>query len=254
MHPVLFSFGSIRLYSYGVLVAIGVWMAVLLLRTNAKQIFIGSSTVVDLAFVAIVSGFIGARVFYVTQYWDYFRTSPLEVLKIWEGGIILYGGLIGGFVGFSIFVQAKRLPFLMLLDLFVPPLALAQGFGRVGCFLNGCCFGRSTRVPWGVSFPFLAGRVHPTQLYEAVFCFFLAVFLFFLWRRYLKAGAVAFSYFILYPLGRFVIEFVRGDHPKVLLNLTLHQWISLVLVIATSLLFLWACFIHDGKKATDRSA
>ncbi len=253
MYPTLFSFGHIHLYSYGVLVAIGVLSAVLLLRLNAKQISIDPETVVDLAIATVVSGFVGARIFYVIQFWDYFRASPLDVVKIWEGGIVLYGGLIGGVLGFSIFIRMKRLPFFALLDLFVPGMALAQGFGRIGCFFNGCCYGKETTVPWAVSFSFLDHPVHPTQLYEATFCFSLALFLLFLWRKRLSIGAVSFAYFMLYPLGRFVIEFFRGDNARIFLNLTLSQWISIVLMISTSTLFM-SLRSRYGRKTADRSS
>lgn len=254
MHPILFSFGPIRLYSYGLLVAIGVLSAVLLLRRNAKRISIDPNVILDLAIVTVTSGFIGARIFYVLQYWDYFIASPLEIVKIWEGGIVLYGGLVGGLLGFLIFIKVKRLPFVALLDLFVPALALAQGFGRIGCFLNGCCFGLPTALPWGVSFPFSGHPVHPTQLYEAVFCFALAALLFFLWQRRPRTGTVAASYFILYPTGRFLFEFVRGDQAKFFLHLTLHQWFSLVLIAVTLVLVLRGRLVRDGKKAIDRPA
>ncbi len=251
MHPILLFFGPVRLYSYGVLVAIGVLSAVLLLRANAKIVSVDSETVVDLAITTVVSGFVGARIFYIIQFWDYFRTSPLDMVKIWEGGIVLYGGLIGGLLGFSIFIWMKRLSFLVLLDLFVPGMALAQGFGRIGCFFNGCCYGKPATVPWAVSFPFLDHPVHPTQLYEATFCFSLALLLLFLWRKRLAVGAVSFAYFTLYPLGRFSIEFFRGDNAKIFLNLTLSQWISVLIMILTLLLFV-SFRSRYGRKTTDR--
>lgn len=253
MHPILLSLGPIRLYSFGVLVAIGVLSAILLLRTNAKRISVSPDVMVDLAIVTVVSGFIGARILYVIQYWDFFRASPFEILKIWEGGIILYGGLIGGLLGFSIFIRIKRLPFLTLLDLFVPALALAQGFGRIGCFLNGCCFGSPTDLPWQVQFPLLDHPVHPTQLYEATFCFLLAAFLLFLWQQRLRAGTVAVSYFILYPAGRFLFEFFRGDNIPIFLNLTAHQWISMILILLSSLALFNIYSSRDGNQTTHRS-
>ena len=251
MHPILLSLGPVHLYSYGVLVALGVLSAVLLLRANAGQISINPEVVVDLAITTVVSGFVGARIFYVIQFWDYFRTSPLDMLKIWEGGIVLYGGLIGGLLGFAIFIRLKRLPFLALLDLFVPGMALAQGFGRIGCFFNGCCYGKATKVPWAVSFPFLDHPVHPTQLYEVAFCFSLSLFLLFLWRKRLPVGTVSFAYFTVYPLGRFSFEFFRGDNVRMLLNLTLHQWISIALIVSTLSLFALINSRH-GRKTVNR--
>ncbi len=248
MHPTLVSIGPFHLYSYGLLVAIGVLAAIALIRNNAKDISVNSELALDLAITTVVSGFIGARIFYVIEFWDYFRSSPIDAIKIWEGGIILYGGLAGGLLGFTLFVRLKRLSYLSMLDLFVPALALAQAFGRLGCFLNGCCYGKASTLPWSVSFPALDHRVHPTQLYEAAFCFLLAAFLLILWRRRLQPGVVSAAYFILYSVGRFTIEYFRGDNLKLLFDLTLPQWTSLIFLAAAVISILWLRFGWLWKK------
>ncbi|MBI1978306.1 MAG: prolipoprotein diacylglyceryl transferase [Candidatus Omnitrophica bacterium] len=253
MHPILFSFGPLRVYSYGVLVAMGVLSAVLLLRSSARRLTLHPDVIVDLAIATVISGFVGARIFYVIQFWDQFQNAPLDAIKIWEGGIVVYGGMIGGLIGFLVFVRLRKLPFLSLLDMFVPALAFAQGFGRFGCFMNGCCFGKSTTLPWGISFPFLESQVHPTQLYEAAFCFALALFLLLFSRKKLSVGSVSAAYFILYPMGRFVIEFFRGDNARILMGLTLAQWISIGSIAVTLLLVFISKFSH-GKKSLYRSA
>ncbi|MBI4358292.1 MAG: prolipoprotein diacylglyceryl transferase [Candidatus Omnitrophica bacterium] len=250
MYPVLFSFGPIRLYSYGLLVALGVLLAVLLLRINARGTSVHPDTVVDLAIVTVIGGFAMARAFYVVQFWNYFRNAPLDIFKMWQGGIILYGGLVGGILGFTFFIWVRHLPFMTLLDLFVPATALAQAFGRIGCFLNGCCFGKASQVPWAVSFPFLKEPVHPTQLYEAFYCFLLTGLLLFLWNRRFRTGTVAAAYFILYPMGRFVIEFFRGDSQVILFHLTLNQWISFGFVLFVLILLVFTRFIWPWKKST----
>ena len=250
MHPILFSFGPLRFYSYGALVAIGIFLAVFFLQRHAKVISVSPETMVDLAIATVVSGFIGARIFYIIQFWDYFANAPFDMIKFWQGGLVLYGGLIGGILGFLTFVKLKRLPFLDLLDLFVPAMALAQGFGRIGCFFNGCCFGKPSDLPWAVSFPFLDHAVHPTQLYEALFCFGLAFFLFLLWKRKLRTGWVALAYFVLYPAGRFFLEFFRGDNQAVFLSLTLQQGLSLVFVFVA----LFSLLYFYGKKRNHRSS
>ncbi len=253
MHPIIFSFGVIHLYSYGFLVAIGVLSAIFLIRRNAKWILLNPDISVDLAMTTVVSGFIGARIFYVLQHWSFFRGVPLDALKIWEGGIVLYGGLIGGLIGFFLFVKWRGLSFLAMLDLFVPATALAQGFGRLGCFLNGCCFGRESKLPWAVKFPFLDEKVHPTQIYESIYCFALAFFLYHLWKRRKTDGTVALAYFILYPIGRFFIEFLRGDQRHYFLNFTLAQWMSL-LFLAVAFYFFRIRKSSRGKNSADRSS
>jgi phosphatidylglycerol:prolipoprotein diacylglycerol transferase len=250
MHPVLFSIGPLHFYSYGALVAIGIFLAVFFLQKKAKAISVLPETMVDLAIATVVSGFIGARIFYIVQFWDYFKNAPLDMIKLWQGGLVLYGGLIGGILGFISFIKLKQLPFLKVLDLFVIATAIAQGFGRIGCFFNGCCYGSHSDLPWVVSFPFLDHAVHPTQLYESAFCFLLAFFLFSLWKRKRRVGMVSAAYFILYPLGRFVLECFRGDNANVFYNLTFPQWMSMVIV----LIVLLTTFIFYGTKRIHRSS
>lgn len=233
MHPILFSYGPLHLYSYGFLVALGVLSAILLIRRNAKMAGLNPDASIDLAMATVISGFLGARIFYVLQHWDFFKHAPLDMFKIWQGGIVLYGGLIGGLIGFTLFIWLNRLSFLTMLDLFVPAVALAQGFGRLGCFLNGCCYGSECHWPWAVKFSFIEETVHPTQLYEAGFCFALSFFLYRLWKKKPHTGTVAAAYFIAYPMGRFFIEFLRGDQSRYLLNLTSAQWISAVFIVVT---------------------
>ena len=254
MYPTIFSWGAVRIHSYGLMVAVGVFLAISFLRRSARKIHVDPNQIVDLALVTLLAGFVGARVFYVTQFWQYFRSVPIDILKLWQGGIVLYGGLVGGFLGFWIFIKVHRLSFLSLLDLFIPAVALAQGFGRLGCFLNGCCFGTRTTLPWGVLFPFLEYRVHPTQLYESFFCFLLFGFLLILWykRSSSTPGIVSSTYFILYPIGRFFLEFLRGDNSKLFLNLTLAQWISFVILLFALPLLVF--FISHGRKVSRRAS
>ncbi|OGW88647.1 MAG: prolipoprotein diacylglyceryl transferase [Omnitrophica bacterium RIFCSPLOWO2_01_FULL_50_24] len=237
MHPILFSLGPLVIHSYGVMVAIGVWAAVTVLRRNAAKAGLDRDLAVNLALAVIFFGFAGARLFYVFLFWEYFSHVPLQIVQIWKGGIVLYGGMAGGLAALWVVTKMKGQSFLEWLDLFLPPIALAQGFGRIGCFLNGCCYGTASSLPWAVSFPFLEGRVHPTQLYESLFCFALAAFLLVLWGKRPKPGVVSAAYFFGYALGRFVLELVRGDNPKLVLGLTLPQAVSvLVMVLSVFLL------------------
>ncbi len=250
MHPLLFSFGPLRLYSYGLFVATGVLAAILMIRRNARVSGLNPDISVDLAMTTVISGFTGARIFYVIEFWDYFKNSPLDVLKIWQGGIVLYGGLMGGLLGFILFIKLSKLSFLTMLDLFVPATALAQGFGRLGCFMNGCCFGRSCDLPWAVKFSFLEAKVHPTQIYESIFCFLLAVFLYRLWKKKPAVGTVSFAYFTIYPVGRFIIEFFRGDSNR-LFYLTPAQWVSIVFIVVS--FAFWMIGNFYGKNRIERT-
>jgi phosphatidylglycerol:prolipoprotein diacylglycerol transferase len=236
------------IFPYGAFEALGVFAGILLLRKNAPLIFLSSDTATDLAVTAVISGFVGARLFYVVQFWDYFQKAPLDIFKLWQGGITFYGGVFGALLGSFIYAKLKRIHFLIVLDFLVPAIALAQGFGRIGCFLNGCCYGKLTHMPWAVTFPFLDHAVHPVQLYEAFFCFVLAFFLSILWSRKPKTGFVATVYFTLYPIGRFILEFFRGDNPVIFSGLTLPQWVSILIIVVTLFLNLY------GTKRIRRSS
>ncbi|MBI4388535.1 MAG: prolipoprotein diacylglyceryl transferase, partial [Candidatus Omnitrophica bacterium] len=247
MHPNLFSIGPLTLHSYGLLVALGILAASSYLTRNALRVGKSQDEMIDLILVTTVSGFIGARLLYVIYEFPYFSEHPSEILAIWKGGIILYGGLLGGFVGFLGFLSWKKWPILKTLDLFTPAMALAHGFGRIGCFLNGCCYGKETLCPLGVVFPFSQSALHPTQLYEAVFCFGLFVFLAVLYRKHREqAGLTSFLYFVIYSMGRFVIEFLRNDMDRLAFGLTLAQWMSIGIFSGAVIIFIILSF----KKGT----
>jgi phosphatidylglycerol---prolipoprotein diacylglyceryl transferase len=231
MIPVLYSIGPIRIHSYGLLVALGVLTAVFIVRKNALKVALNPDLMVDIALGVVLAGFIGARLFYVGLYWSYFKDQPLEILMLWKGGIVLYGGLMGGLFAFYIYSKLHQISFLKLLDLFLPAALLAQGFGRIGCFLNGCCYGAETKLPWAVSFPFSDHYVHPTQLYSSFYCFGIALFLLHLFSKQPATGVVAGYYFLLYGSGRFVLEFFRGDNPAAVFCLTVPQLMSIAVVL-----------------------
>ena len=239
MHPSLFAIGPLKFHTYGLFVALGILAAFWYLTKRAAGIGMSRESMTDLVLAVTISGFFGARLLYVIYEFDYFKKAPLEIFAIWNGGIIFYGGLLGGLLGFVFFSRTTDLPALKALDLLMPAGALAQGFGRIGCFFNGCCYGKETSSPLGIVFPFDISPLHPTQLYESAFCFLLAGFLaFFYSRNKDKAGATSFLYFTLYPAGRFVIEFFRNDMSRLSFGLTLGQWMSAGVFLLTASVFL----------------
>lgn len=233
MFPKLFSIGPVTLHSYGLMVAIGVLAAARYLTKNARRLGKSEDEMVDLILVTVISGFVAARLLYVIYEFDYFEKNLLDVFAIWKGGLVFYGGLIGGVIGFLGFARIKKWPILKTLDLFTPATVLAQGFGRIGCFLNGCCYGKETHSFIGVTFPFSGVPLHPTQLYEAFFSFMLFGFLVWAYRRRnVTVGMTSFLYFTLQPLGRFLIDFLRNDTARFVLGLTSAQWTSAGLFVA----------------------
>lgn len=237
MKPVLFSFGSLHLYSYGLSIAVGVLLSLVLMQCRAaKEGFPAKDDVLDISFSVLIWGFLGARLFYVVQNLSYYLSYPLKVFAVWEGGLIVYGGLVVGLAGFWITLRKKKIPFWKMLDFIVPYTALSQAFGRIGCFLNGCCYGKACDLPWAVKFQETAFPVHPTQLYEAAFDLGLFAFLLAVRKKSRFEGQTGLSYFLLYGLGRFFVEFLR-EPSWVWQGITSNQWLSAAVIFVAFLFF-----------------
>ena len=237
MIPVIASIGPIHLYSYGLCLALGLILSLILMRRRAaKEGFPKPDDCSDMIFAVFIWGFIGARLFYVAQNLSYYLANPLKILAVWEGGLIFYGGVITALIGFIVTTRSKKLSFWKFLDFFVPYVALTQFFGRVGCFLNGCCYGQTCDLPWAVQFPLVENSVHPSQLYEALFSLFLFGYLLMRSRKIRFEGEIGLFYFLFYAFGRFLIEFTR--EPGVSwMGITLNQWISFGVAFIAFLFF-----------------
>lgn len=156
MHPILFEIPGIhlKLHAFGLLLCLAFFAAIALGIWRARRESLNPDWVYDIGLWALFGGLIGARLFYVVQYWGQGRIrSFFDIFKIWEGGIVFYGGLAGGLAACLAFALIKKLPILPLLDLSAPSLALGLAIGRLGCFMNGCCYGDPANLPWAVSFP-----------------------------------------------------------------------------------------------------
>ncbi|MDP3723298.1 MAG: prolipoprotein diacylglyceryl transferase [Candidatus Omnitrophota bacterium] len=233
MHPILVTVGPCTLYSYGVLLVIAFVVSTWLASRAARRLppaqrAIGAEQLVDCASLALLSGVVGARLFYIILQRELFLQSPWEVLAVWHGGLVWYGGLAGGLLAAWGYVRWKRLSFLGVLDQFAPFLAVGHAIGRVGCFLNGCCYGKPTGAWWGVTFPGHAQPVIPTQLLEAAGLIVLSVALRRIQRGRLteRRGALFGVYLMGYAVLRFVLEFLRGDQASGWAGLTLPQFMS----------------------------
>ncbi len=232
MFPVLFKWKALTLYSFGLFFALGVLASYALFRLLARSKDLPVETLSNLYIGVLAVSILGARLTYVASASSYYVANPIEVFFLWEGGLIFYGGFAVGLAFLIAVCRARKLPFWRVADCFVASVAVAQVFGRVGCFLNGCCYGKPFSGFWAVRFPFLVEPVHPTQLYEAgVALALLAAVIWILGTR-ARPGSATLSYFALYALGRFVIEFWRGDHPAPFFGfLTLAQLSSVALFI-----------------------
>ena len=237
---------------YGALIALGVLIAVLLCIHEEKRLHLKQDTIIDLAFWAIPLGIIGARVYYALFNWQVFADDPVSVLRIWEGGIAIYGAVIGGLLGVVIFAKRRRMNPFTLTDIIVPGLALAQGIGRWGNYFNMEAYGREiTDAAWqffpiGVQIPNGSGYTWhmATFFYES--CWDVAVFalLWFVIRKRAKTpGTTTLWYLLLYGTGRFFIEGLRTDS-LMLGCFRVSQLLSLGLVITAVTLLL----IHSLKS------
>jgi phosphatidylglycerol:prolipoprotein diacylglycerol transferase len=156
MHPILFEipFTHLTVKSYGLMMVIGFLSAVFLIRRLSRNITPNPQLITNAALYSLIAGVVGARLFYVIHYFEKFKTDPLSVFAIWEGGLELVGGIILAITVIIVYTHYHKLAVRKYLDILAIGLMLALAFGRIGCFLNGCCFGRPTNLPWGVRFPY----------------------------------------------------------------------------------------------------
>ena len=236
MHPILCQIGPLTIYSYGVMLAAAALVCAFLLSRGAVKAGIRRETVYDLVFWVVLGGIIGARIFYIVISWGYFADNPLEMLMINRGGLAWQGGFAGGLLAGLWFARSRKLPLPKLLDLSAPYIALGQSIGRMGCFFNGCCYGK----PWafGLFFQGHETPLHPTQLYETAGLFFIFTVLKIAQRHPHPPGMVFVFYLWLAAIERFTVEFFRADHDTLWLGLSLFQYIALAIFIAGIAVFL----------------
>ena len=254
MHQIAFTIFSHPIHWYGVCIAAGFLLATGLMLRLRHCAGMSRDHVFDIAMLSIFSGIIGARVFFVIQFWEKdFAGRPFStVFRVDQGGIVFYGGFIAAFASLCIYSYRKKLSLRLILDLAAPAIAIAHAFGRIGCFMQGCCFGRCApeNFPGAVRFP--AGSMpfhrypgpdglhslplYPVQLYECVLNLLLSVLLVFLLRKNRKPGRIAAIYLIAYAAIRFTIEFFRGDHTDFFLKMTPSQNIALFVMLPLGIL------------------
>jgi phosphatidylglycerol:prolipoprotein diacylglycerol transferase len=258
-----FQIFGVKIFWYGIIIAFAFLAAVLLGMRSCKKYDIKQDDILDLVLFTAPAAIIGARLYYVIFSWGTFKDNLWEIFKTRNGGLAIYGGVIGAFIVAWFFAKHKKIPFLHLLDFGVPYLALGQAIGRWGNFVNHEAFGTMTTLPWrmngdvyndylrGVSqnVDFTKAGVHPAFLYESLLD--LAIFLFLAYYRKKKkiTGEVLFLYLILYGAGRFLIEGLRTDSLMLGVSARVSQLLSLLLVVLFTALFIYGRF--KKKKAED---
>jgi phosphatidylglycerol:prolipoprotein diacylglycerol transferase len=237
MRKILFSIGKLNIPGYGFMIGIGFIVALIIGELRAKKKGLDKECVLDMAIIAIVTGFLGAKILFVIVNFGDFLEAPLSFLG--SSGFVVYGGIIAGVACCILYCYFKKIKFLQYFDIIMPEVAIAQGFGRIGCFLAGCCYGRVTTSAFGVIFPadsFAPSGVKliPTQLISAIGDFVIAAVLIIIADVVavrLKNGAIGAIYLILYGIGRFAVEFLRDDLRGAVGALSTSQFISLFIVI-----------------------
>lgn len=246
MHNELFHIGPFTIYGYGLMIAIGILAAYFLAEYRAKKLGLDADAVFGIVVWAVVAGVLGGKLlFYLTQIPEILE-KPSILLDL-ANGFVIYGALIGGAVGVILCCHRKKLNFLAYFDLALPSVALAQGFGRIGCLLAGCCYGMETDSRLAIVFQESAYAPNgvpliPTQIISSALDFLHFAVLIVFAKKYKKGdGQVAALYMICYSIGRFILEFFRGDLERGNVGaLSTSQFISIFIFIFGCVLFVIA--------------
>jgi phosphatidylglycerol:prolipoprotein diacylglycerol transferase len=247
MYPRLFElpwsiprFGPITVYTYGVLLAAAYLLGLQLAMVRARKRNLDATRVMDLGIYIIISALVGAKLLLLVTDFQTFRSNPAELLSLARSGGVFYGGLILAVAVALIYIRRIGLPLWTTCDVFAPGIALGHVIGRFGCFFAGCCWGKPTTLPWGITFtdPFAAANVgtplnqslHPTQLYEAGAEFLILALLLGTENKGKPfAGRTFWLYMLMYAVSRFIIEFFRDDPRGMVGVLSTSQFISVIL-------------------------
>lgn len=234
MYNDILKIGPIVIHGYGLMIAIGVWIALMIGEKRANKRGLSGDALYPLTLICAFGGFLGAKLLYCIVEWKLFLRDPLACLS--SNGFVVYGGIIAGVFAGWLFCRLKKLPFWKYFDIVLPSVAVAQGFGRIGCFLAGCCYGAETDAWYGIAFShsdFAPNGVKliPTQLISSAGMFAIAGILFLYARKERKPGKVGALYLILYSVGRFFVEFLRGDYRGEVWIFSTSQFISVLMLI-----------------------
>jgi len=235
-----FSAGPFTVYTYGVLLATAYLTGLQLALVRARQRGLNPVRMLDLGVYIIIAALVGAKLLLLITEFDSYRSNPAELWSLMRAGGVFYGGLIAAVLVAFWYITRHGLPLWTTCDLFAPGIALGHVIGRMGCFMAGCCYGRPTTLPWGITFTdlFAATNVgtplgvalHPTELYEAGAELIVLVLLLTTERRGRPfPGRTFWGYLLLYAISRFIIEFYRGDPRGVVFGVSTSQFISLIL-------------------------
>jgi phosphatidylglycerol---prolipoprotein diacylglyceryl transferase len=248
MYPVIFRLGNLTIYSYGLMMALAILVAAVAIYREAPREKLNPDHVLEAVIIAALSGLIVSRILYIILNWEYYSGQPFSVFFTRFAGLTFYGAMFGGAIGLYFWSAWRKFGFLKMADLLGPYLALGYAFGRVGCFLNGCCYGKESTVPWALPIN-MADTVlrHPVQLYAALGGVLIFVILKLLRPRRPFVGFIMLALFAFYGILRFVVEFFRYAE-VVWLGLSSAQLFSLGLTFVS----LAAIAFFSSRSATGK--
>ncbi len=240
MHRILFQFGSLTLYSYGFFVAMGFLVSTFLILRESEKAGFSRNDIFDAVIVVLISGLIGARLLFVMINWEYYSQNLSRVLMFYEGGLAFQGGAFFAILAGIVFAWKKKLSFFKGADLIAPYILLGHAVGRIGCFFNGCCYGRPICNGLGVTYPGEAVMRIPVQLYSSFIMLLMFLLLVQIKEKKPFDGFTFAMYLVLYSYHRFFMDFFRGDRLVSFFEFqTLSQSISIFMFFSGVFLYLF---------------
>ena len=241
MFPDLFSIGPLIIHTYGLFMAAGFFVGIIVTLKIGKLEEIAPQQVMDMGFIIILSAIVGSRLLYVLVNITYYSHEPVEIFKIWRGGLVFSGGIIGVIMAMFRYAERRNLSLWKIGDLWAPAAAVGQAIGRIGCFMAGCCYGKPTDLKWGVVFTHpnslapINISLHPTQIYSSILGFIIFFILLIIHSKKKFEGQVLLWFLILHSTARLAIERFRGDDRGMLLNsnMSITQFVTIFILIAS---------------------
>jgi phosphatidylglycerol:prolipoprotein diacylglycerol transferase len=260
MFPVLFSIGPLTLHTYGLFIAIAIVAGILITIPTGKSYGMTAQQIIDMGFIMILSGIIGSRLVYILINFSYYISHPLDIFKIWQGGLVFSGALIAVILVITWYVWRSNYTLWQIGDLWAPAAAIGQGIGRIGCFMAGCCYGKPTDVAWGVVFTdpqsiaTLNIPLHPTQLYSSLSGFIIFFVLMILKAKKKFDGQVLLWFMILHSTSRLYIERFRGDDRGLIMNdWSVTQLLTIIILIASVVMLIILKSMYEKKIVNDEA-
>jgi phosphatidylglycerol:prolipoprotein diacylglycerol transferase len=253
MNPVLLAIGPLTIRWYGVMIATAFMLGIWLAGKEAERKGLDKKIIQDFSLYAVIGAIIGARVYYVAfGDWSLFLKNPLSLFAIWQGGLAIHGGILGGLLVGLFYTRKHKISFLKLADTFAPSLILGQAIGRIGCFFNGDAHGYPTDLPWGIVYApqtpagqmFPGQALHPTQLYELILNLIIFGILWKVRKKIKIEGYLFLLYVMLYSIIRIFVEHFRADKLTYLSQISAAQSIGILGIVLSISFMLYL----KGKK------